>query len=95
MTALAVPALAGIALAPLALGQRANDSAEFIGDSALLTRLAQVPKQFLVGYDAPLEPLLVAVSALAIVAGFAGLAALLSGRLDGDGSSRARVQRGL
>ena len=76
-TALALPALAGAALAPLALGQRANDSASFIGDSALLTRLAQVPKQFLVGYDAPLEPLLVAVSALAVVAGFAGLAALL------------------
>ena len=85
-TALAVPALAGLALAPLALGQRENDSASFIGDSALLTRLAQVPKQFLVGYDAPLEPLLVAVSALAVLAGFAGLAALLSGRTGGDDS---------
>ena len=84
--ALAVPALAGLALAPLALGQRSNDSASFIGDSALLTRLAQVPKQFLVGYDAPLEALLVAVSALAIAAGFAGLAGLLSGRLPGDES---------
>jgi mannosyltransferase len=89
-TALAVPALAAIALAPLALGQRANDSANFIGDSALLTRLAQVPKQFLVGYDAPLEPLLVAVCALAVVAGFAGLAALFFGRADGD-SSLARA----
>ena len=94
--ALAVPALAGLALAPLALGQRANDSASFIGDSSLLTRLAQVPKQFLVGYDAPLEPLLVAVSALAVVAGLAGLAALLSGRLDGDASlARARTEGAL
>ena len=83
-TALAVPTLAGLALAPLALGQRENDSASFIGDSALLTRLVQVPKQFLVGYDAPLEPLLVAVSALAVLAGFAGLAALLSGRTGGE-----------
>ena len=96
VAALAVPALAGLALAPLALGQRSNDSASFIGDSALLTRLAQVPKQFLVGYDAPLEPLLVAVSALAIVAGFAGLAALLSGRLPGDESlARASTEGAL
>ncbi len=95
-TALALPALAGVALTPLALGQRANDSASFIGNSALLTRLAQVPKQFLVGYDAPLEPLLVAVSALAVVAGFAGLAALLSGRLDGDERlARARTDGAL
>ena len=65
--ALALPLAAGAALAPLALGQRANDGAAFIGDSALLTRLAQVPKQFLVGYDAPLEPLLVALTALAVL----------------------------
>jgi mannosyltransferase len=78
---LALPALAAAALAPLALGQRENDTAAFITGSELLTRLAQLPKQFLVGYDAPLEPLLVAVSALAVLAGFAGLAALVSGRL--------------
>jgi mannosyltransferase len=95
-TALAVPVLAAVALAPLALGQRANDSANFIADSPLLTRLAQVPKQFLVGYDAPLEALLVAVSALAFVAGFAGLAALLTGRQDGDESlARARTEGAL
>ncbi|HWC26541.1 MAG TPA: glycosyltransferase family 39 protein, partial [Solirubrobacteraceae bacterium] len=78
--ALVPPAAAAAALAPLALGQRANDTAAFIGDSALATRLAQVPKQFLVGYDAPVEPLLIAVSALAAVVAFAGLAGLLTGR---------------
>ncbi len=74
--ALALPLAAGIALAPLALGQRANAGAAFIGESTLLTRVAQVPKQFLVGYDAPLEPLLIALTALAVIIGFAGLAAL-------------------
>ena len=70
--ALALPLAAGLALAPLALGQRANAGAAFIGDSELATRLAQVPKQFLVGYDAPLEPLLIALTALAVLAGIRG-----------------------
>jgi mannosyltransferase len=77
--ALALPAAAAVALAPLALAQRANDTASFITDSELLTRLAQLPKQFLVGYDAPLEPLLVAVGAAAALAGFAGLTGVLTG----------------
>ena len=91
-TLLALPALVAAALAPLALGQRENDTAAFITGSELLTRLAQLPKQFLVGYDAPLEPLLVAVTGLAVLAGFAALAAVLTGRIDapprerGDGA---------
>jgi len=88
VAALALPLAAGAALAPLALGQRANDTAAFIGASPLLTRLAQLPKQFLVGYDAPVESLLVAASALAVLAGFAGLAALLARRA----SARARAR---
>ncbi len=88
VSAAGLPLVAGLALAPLALGQRANDGAAFIGDSALATRLAQVPKQFLVGYDAPLEPLLIALTALAVLIGAAGLTGLLRGR---DAvSSRAR-----
>ena len=51
------------ALAPLALGQRSNDGAAFIGESSLPTRIAQVPKQLLVGYDAPAETLLALLSA--------------------------------
>jgi 4-amino-4-deoxy-L-arabinose transferase-like glycosyltransferase len=81
-TALVLPVAAGAALAPLAIGQRENDTAAFITNSELLTRLAQLPKQFLVGYDAPLEPLLVAVTALAVLIGFAGLAGLLTGRIE-------------
>jgi mannosyltransferase len=78
--ALALPAVAAAALAPLALGQRENDSAAFITNGELLTRLAQLFKQFLVGYDAPLEPLLLAVTALAALVGAAGLATLLRRR---------------
>ena len=90
--ALVLPLATGLALAPLALGQRANEGAAFIGESTLLTRLAQVPKQFLVGYDAPLEPLLIALTALAVLIGFAGLAALVGGRDSARDvvSSRAR-----
>ena len=78
--ALVLPLATGAALAPLALQQRANDGAAFIADSTLGTRLAQVPKQFLVGYDAPLEPLLVALTALAVLLGLAGLTGRLRKR---------------
>jgi hypothetical protein len=80
-------------LAPLALQQRSNDTAAFITNSELLTRLAQLPKQFIVGYDAPLEPLLVAVGALAALAGFAGLAALLAGRVAATQRERSEAAR--
>jgi mannosyltransferase len=79
-TALALPVVAALALAPLALDQRSNDSAAFIGESSLLRRLAQVPKQFLVGYDAPLERLLAIVTAIALLAGVIGLVRLLPRR---------------
>ncbi len=91
--ALALPALAAAALAPLALDQRENDRAAFITGSDLLTRLAQLPKQFLVGYDAPLEPLLIAVTALAALGGFVGLAALLTGRIAAPPSARSESAR--
>ncbi len=66
-------AAVGAALAPLALGQRANDSAAFIADSSLATRLAQVPKQLLVGYDAPAETLLAVLSAVVLVVAAFGM----------------------
>ncbi len=78
--ALALPVAAAAALAPLALGQRSNDSAAFIGESGLDRRLAQVVKQFLVGYDAPAEKLLAVVSAVVLLTALAGLVALLRGR---------------
>jgi mannosyltransferase len=89
--ALALPLAAAAALAPLALGQRANDTAAFIGDSALLTRIAQVPKQFLVGYDAPAETLLAVLTGAVLIAGLAGLARLLAGPA-GTGRERAELR---
>ena len=88
--ALVLPVGAGLALGPLALGQRSNDGAAFIANSDLLTRLAQVPKQFLVGYDAPLEPLLVALTALVVLLGLAGLR-----HQRATGSPRARNETAL
>jgi mannosyltransferase len=67
-----------VALVPLALGQRANDSAAFIRDSPLLTRVAQVPKQLLVGYDAPAERLLAVLSLLVLLIAAGGLAWLVA-----------------
>ncbi len=70
--------LALVALAPLALGQRANDSASFIRESALGTRILQVPKQLLVGYDSPAETLLAVLSGVVLVVALAGLWALVA-----------------
>jgi mannosyltransferase len=49
-------ALAVAALAPLIAEQRSIQDFSFVQGESLLTRFAaQVPKQFLIGYDAPLE----------------------------------------
>ena len=84
-----VPLAAALtALAPLALSQRANDSAAFIRDSSLATRLAQVPKQLLVGYDAPAETLLAVLSALVALIAVGGIG-LLVARREQTASSQA------
>lgn len=81
LAVVAPPVAAALALAPLALAQRSNDTARFIGETSLTTRVAQIPKQFLVGYDAPRETLLTILLAAALLVGVAGLAALLAGRV--------------
>jgi len=75
--ALAPPLAAAAALAPLALHQRGNDTASFIRGSALGTRAAQVPKQWLVGYDAPHEAALAVLAGVLVAVGVAGLVAVL------------------
>jgi mannosyltransferase len=55
--AIAPVAIAGLALLPLAIHQASNDRADFIREIALGKRILQVPKQYLVGFDAPLEAL--------------------------------------
>jgi len=91
--ALALPVLAGAALLPLALAQRSNDTAAFITDTPLRTRLAQVPKQFLVGYDAPAESLLTILTALAVLAGLGALAAMTAGRIPAPAAERSDAAR--
>jgi mannosyltransferase len=85
--AVGVVAAAGAALAPLAIDQASNNRADFIEDSSLISRVAQVPKQFLIGYDAPAE---VAATAVALLLAAAGLALLLT-RAPRSERSRAAV----
>src|SRR5918997_1019461 len=53
---------AGLAAAALALDQRSNRFAEFIEGPSLVTRVLQIPKQLLVAFDAPLEPLAIVLA---------------------------------
>jgi hypothetical protein len=55
-------ALAGAALLPLMIEQASNDRAGFIREIELPKRFAQIPKQYLVGFDAPLEAATAVVS---------------------------------
>src|SRR3954453_11601694 len=48
-------ALAGAALLPLLVHQATNDRADYIRKLGLVGRALQVPKQYLTGFDAPLE----------------------------------------
>ena len=67
--AVAAVALAGVALVPLAAHQASLDLASFIGSDSLLRRVAQVPKQFALGFNAPLETITAAVALLVLGAG--------------------------
>ena len=67
LIAVGAVALASAALLPLALHQRSTGAAGFISESSVARRLVQVPKQFVVGYQGPLETVLTIV-ALALVA---------------------------
>src|SRR5262249_17912224 len=55
------------ALVPLLVEQRSRELTSFITAQSLLSRLLRVPKQFLVGYDAPVDTIL-AIGAACLVA---------------------------
>jgi len=60
----------GLALVPLAITQRNNDFATPLAENnSTLLRTLQVPKQFLVGFDAPAEVLLAVVTCAIALAG--------------------------
>ncbi len=82
VTAVAGAAAGALALTPLLLHQRDAGRASFIAEESLGRRLAQLPKQVLVGYDAPAEALLLVVGLLACVVAAAGLVPRLTGRAD-------------
>src|SRR4051794_6605390 len=61
--------VAAAALLPLALHQRSTGAARFISESSVARRLVQIPKQFLVGYQGPLETVLTIVALLLVAYG--------------------------
>lgn len=69
-------ALAGIALLPLAISQRADGKARWIEAASLTSRAGETVKQFLIGLYGPLEILTAALAGLLA----AGAVALLLGR---------------
>ena len=73
LVAVAVVAAAGCALLPLAIHQRDHGGAAFIAQTSFARRVAQIPKQFLVGYHGPLELTLTIVSLLLVAGAFTRL----------------------
>lgn len=78
LVAVGAVAAGAAALAPLLLHQRDAGRAVFIDTVPVLTRIAQVPKQVLVGYDGPAEALLVVLAGAATAVALGGLVALLA-----------------
>lgn len=78
--AVGVVAVAALALLPLALHQRSTGGAAFISATSLPSRLAQVPKQFALGYQGPLEVVLTIVAMLLVAYGLLRLVATAAGR---------------
>jgi 4-amino-4-deoxy-L-arabinose transferase-like glycosyltransferase len=77
--AAAVVAAAALALLPLALHQRSTGAAAFISASGIGRRLAQIPKQFAIGYQGPLEVVLTVLAALLLAYGVLRLVASAAG----------------
>ncbi|MGH2859032.1 MAG: glycosyltransferase family 39 protein, partial [Solirubrobacteraceae bacterium] len=71
LLATAVVVAVGCALIPLALAQRGTGHADYISAGPLGTRLAQVPKQLLVGYASPHQTLSTVLAAALVLAGAA------------------------
>lgn len=69
IAALVPVGVTGLLLVPVALKQRSHGYADWIAEDSLLTRCAQVVKQFLVGLDGPAERATAALAALLVLAG--------------------------
>ncbi|MBX5468984.1 MAG: glycosyltransferase family 39 protein [Thermoleophilaceae bacterium] len=77
-------AAVGAALLPLVVEQASADRAQFIRDVSRARRIAQVPKQYLVGYDSAAETALTAIAVL-----LAALGLLLLARRAGRSERRS------
>jgi mannosyltransferase len=75
LRAVALPAVTGLALLPLVAHQVGTGNPDAPGDIALSTRLAQIPKVFLIGFSIPHE--LALTLAAGLLTAVAGLALLL------------------
>lgn len=78
----------GLALLPLALSQNHTGNASWIAPIPLVPRLAQIVPQFLVGFQAPAQLVLLRVCELAVLIAFV-LLALRSGRIERSGAAVA------
>ena len=69
--ALAIAALVAVAgaLLPLLLKQRSLELASFITGQSLIGRVLRVPKQYVVGYDAPADVVITAIAACLVLVG--------------------------
>ena len=65
----AVVVVASASLLPLALHQRSTGAARFISESSLARRVAQIPKQFVAGYQGPAETPLTILALLLVAYG--------------------------
>jgi hypothetical protein len=63
--------IVGVALVPLAASQRSDSKSNWIEDTSLASRVAQAPKQFLVGIDSPAEILATACAGLLLACAIA------------------------
>jgi hypothetical protein len=71
ITTVGAVAAVSAALLPLALHQRSSGAARFISESSIARRVVQVPKQFAVGYQGPLETLVTVLAVLLVAFGIA------------------------
>jgi mannosyltransferase len=85
IVAVAVVALCGLALIPLAVTQNATGNSSWIAPIPLGPRLRQVVPQFLIGFQAPVQTV---IESLAAAAAALGLVLLV---LRGDGRTRRRA----
>jgi mannosyltransferase len=88
---IAVVALCGAALIPLAISQNATGNSSWIAPLPLRPRLAQVIPQFLIGFQAPVQKLLQAIAAAMALIGLA----LLTLRADPASRRRALAVAGV